>query len=334
MNQSSPVNFSGAVDLGALAAANEAKAAATQARQNMSSGNGAAPDGSAQIAGPIVRKLTEQNLREALEISAAVPFIIVFHSTHSENSGKLLQIFEKLAAQYHGRFGLATVSTDEQPAVAQAFGVTAVPAAAALLQGQPIGLFQGLPSETDIAQTVDRVISSAAQYGINGVLDGEDETAGAADRDAKSENQIPPLHQAGLTALEAGDLVAAREAYAQALKENPKDAEAQAALQQVDLLMRVDQLNPQRDANTAQEILARAAQAELSEIQPHLAAADIEMAYSRPDAAFGRLIDVIAATDGKERDLVRERLLSLFETLGSDHELVKQARRALANVLF
>lgn len=334
MSQSFPVSLTGAVDLGAIAAANEAKAAAAKARQSVPTGNELNPDGSAKIAGALSRKLTEQNLREVLQTSLAVPFILVFHSVHSENSGKLLQIFENLVQQYHGRFGLATVSTDEQAQVAQAFGVTAVPASLALLQGQPIPLFQGLPEETDIAQTVERVIASAAQYGINGVLDGIADDTGDDAAQAGGANQLPPLHQAGLAALEAGDLTQAREAYAQALKENPKDTEAQAALHQVDLLVRMDQLNPQRDADTAQKILAQAAQAELTEIQLQLNAADIEMAYGRPDAAFDRLIDVIAATDGEARDTVRERLLSLFETLGAEHELVKQARRALANVLF
>lgn len=318
MNSGFSVNPYGVVDLSELASA-----------KNVPESDARASD-TAKISGAIVWEATEENLREILELSGKVPFILVFHSSTSPNSLQLLTILEKIATRYSGKFGLASISTDEQVAVAQAFGITAIPATVALLQGQPIPLFQGLPSENEITQTVEKLLTAAAQYGINSVLSG-DETA---DSEAVMEEKLSPLHQEGLDALNSGDLACAHNAYEKAYKENPADTEAKSALQQVELLQRMEKINPERDLQITQEILDNAQKTDITNIEIHLVAADIEMAYGRPEAAFARLIDVIAATDGAERNEVRQRLLNLFEIIGGSHELVKQARRALANVLF
>lgn len=79
--------------------------------------------------------------------------------------------------------------------------------------------------------------------------------------------------------------------------------------------------------------LQEASEAKLGDIEAHLAAADIECYSRRPEAAFARLLDVIRVTSGKERDIVRERLLELFEIV-KDSPAVSQARRELASALF
>ena len=70
------------------------------------------------------------------------------------------------------------------------------------------------------------------------------------------------------------------------------------------------------------------------DVEAQLAAADVEVAYGRPDAAFTRLIAAVQATAGEEREKLRERLLDLFQAVGASDPLVSQARKALASVLF
>jgi len=50
--------------------------------------------------------------------------------------------------------------------------------------------------------------------------------------------------------------------------------------------------------------------------------------------AFARLIDLVRATAGPDRELVRIRLVDLFEVVGADDPRVPVARRALANALY
>lgn len=281
----------------------------------------ATPDAGGQsVAGPYVVELTAYNLQTVVEVSSKLPVVVAFHSAHSENSAKLLDSLKRLVFSKGGRFQLATVNTDESPDVAQAFGAQAVPAAVALLQGQPVPLFQGLPDEAQLAETVDKVILAGEQYGLTSVLDGGEVPA---------EPEIPPLHKAGLEALERGDLDAAHTAYTDALAQNPGDGDAQTALHQVELLQRISALD-----EDAQMVLTRAQDAQPTDVQIHLRAADIEFSHQRPDAAFARLLDVIRATTGDDREAARKRLLAYFDILGPSHETVVAARKALTNALF
>lgn len=283
--------------------------------------------GGAQIPGPIRLDVTPENLESVIQTAMHLPVLLVFYSERSENSISLVATMDALAAEYKGRFQLGVVDVEAHRDVTAAFGVNAVPAAAAVLQGQPIPLFQGLPDQVQLRDTVEKLLASAAQYGLTGVLDGDPDGT-------PPEPEVPPLHKEGLEALERGDLEAAHAAYSKALLENPGDGDAKTALYQVELLQRVAQANPDGEAETAQNVLIAAKDAPLTDVTTHLQAADLELAFGRADAAFARLIDVVKATTGDERESVRKRLVELFDIVGVHSDLVMQARKALANALF
>ncbi|MGV4375607.1 tetratricopeptide repeat protein [Trueperella pyogenes] len=277
----------------------------------------------ASVPGPWIYDLTRDGLQGALTMSNKVPVIVAFHSPRSENSAKLVATFERLVGAQAGRVQLAKVNVDEQAEVAQVFGISAVPAAAALLQAQPVPLFQGMPQDEQLAETVTKLIAAAEQYGITGVLDNDADAAAPTP-------EIPPLHREGREALDNGDLAGAHAAYAKALAENPGDAEAKTALHQVELLQRVAEL---KDAGQVESVLMTATQTPVTDVTAHLKAADIEFSFQRPDAAFARLIEVVRATSGTDRDAARERLLAFFDILGPS-DLVTHTRKLLTNALF
>ncbi|MDO5025505.1 MAG: tetratricopeptide repeat protein [Trueperella sp.] len=316
----------GAVDLSQFKKQPEPAPTATPASPLTELGTPA--DGAAAnvIPGPISVEVTADNLNSIMQTSTQVPVVLVFHSAKSEKSGELVAQLTELANKLGGRFQLGSVDTDVNQQVTAAFSVTAVPSAVALLQGQPIPLFQGMPAAEQLSGVVDQLLAAAAQYGISGRMDGDADATPPAP-------ELPPLYQAGIEALEAGDLAGAHAAYEKALAENPGDSEARIALNQVELLQRLEVVNPGNDGARAQELLQTAATAPLTDLETQLVAADVEMSISRPDAAFARLIDVVKATSGAERETARQRLVALFDTIG-ENELVAQARRALANALF
>ncbi|MFP7696908.1 co-chaperone YbbN [Trueperella sp. LYQ143] len=278
------------------------------------------------VAGPYITDVTETSLQGILTMSMQVPVLLVFTSAHSENSQQLQGQLELIAQRYAGQFQLGRVNVDTETEVVGAFGITAVPAVCALLQGQPIPLFQGMPDAEQLEQTVENVLTAAAQYGITGVLDG-DESA------HPPQVEVPPLHKEGLAALERGDIDAAHQAYSQALREDPADQEAQSVLYQVELLQRLRDMNPDNEPNRITEILESAANAPMTDLDIQLCAADIELSHQRPDAACARLIDVVRHTDGEDRDAARQRLIAYFDILGPC-DLVMAARKSLANALF
>lgn len=283
--------------------------------------------GATVVPGPYVVELTSKNLQGAITTSSKLPVIVAFHSARSENSAKLITQLERLAIANQGRFQLAKVDTDENADVAQAFGTDAVPSAAALLQGQPVPLFQGLPDEAQLTETIEKILQAGEQYGLNAVLDGD---ANAT----PPEPEIPPLHKEGLEALENGDLDAAHAAYTKAISQNPGDDEAQTALHQVELLQRIAKINPDGDPEAPQKVLLAAHDAPITDLEAQLRAADVEFSFQRPDAAFARLIDVVRATSGDDREAARQRLIAYFDILGPSQDIVVAARKALTNALF
>lgn len=288
---------------------------------------GADGGGATVVPGPYVVELTSKNLQGAIATSSKLPVIVAFHSARSENSAKLITQLERLAIANQGRFQLAKVDTDENADVAQAFGTDAVPSAAALLQGQPVPLFQGLPDEAQLRETIEKILQAGEQYGLNAVLDGD---ANAT----PPEPEIPPLHKEGLEALENGDLDAAHAAYTKAISQNPGDEEAQTALHQVELLQRIAKINPDGDPEAPQKVLLAAHDAPITDLEAQLRAADVEFSFQRPDAAFARLIDVVRATSGDDREAARQRLIAYFDILGPSQDIVVAARKALTNALF
>ncbi|MCI7551243.1 MAG: tetratricopeptide repeat protein [Actinomycetaceae bacterium] len=318
----------GVVDLGALKQQTApSRDSAAQAQDAQGLGTQANTNAGTRVPGAWVTAVTASNLESIIKASLTVPYIVIFVSAVAENSLTLKTNMEDLAQQYQGKFGLGIVDTDAERDVAQMFGVNAVPTAIALLQGQPIPLFQGLPAQDQLADSVAKLRMAAEQYGLNGVLDGQE-------AEIPEEPQVPPLHKEGLEALQAGDLDAAHAAYSQALKENPGDTEALTALRQVELLQRVKVENPGGTTQSATQLLEKATNSPMSDAQPHLVAADIEVAFNRPDAAFARLVEVVRNTEGDARDQVRERLIELFDVVGTHTDLVKEARKALTNALF
>nr|KEP23532.1 hypothetical protein DA06_07580 [Georgenia sp. SUBG003] len=312
------MNLYGAVDLSSLATPR-------QQTTGVPAGPGGAGDGAgAAVPGAVVVKVTTATFGETVQLSTQVPVLVDLYSARSAASAQLSPVLEKLAREYGGRFQLAQVDVDADAQIAAAFQVQSVPTVVAVVGGQPIPLFQGAYPEEQIRQVLDEVLRIAAQNGVTGVLSQE---SGEPGEEEPAEPPLPPLHAEALEAIERGDLDAAEDAYTRALKENPGDGEARAALLQVQLIRRVDHDDPQ-------EVLAAAADAAPADVAAHLAAADVEAATGRFGAAFERLVRVVRFTSGDEREQARLRLLELFEIAGPTHPDVSPARRALASALY
>lgn len=309
----------GAFDLSSLQKPTPAQEAAAKA---------AAATRSQAPAGVIV-DMTPESFQTLVEGSAAVPVVVAIGATRTAIGEKMTPLLEQAAVRYGGRFVLARLDADAHPQIAQAFGIEGVPCAVAVIQGQPLPLFQGAPAPEQVDQVLDQVLAAAAQAGVTGVVPGTDpEAAAAAAPDVEAEPELPPLFAQAYEAIEAGDLTAAAAAYQQALNENPADKDAKAGLGQVALMQRLENVtDPVSDLEKAEAMGPQAV-----DLQLH--AADIEMAAGRVSGAFERIVAVVRATTGDDRERARKRLLELFDLVDSGAEEIKQARKNLALALF
>ncbi|NMR19966.1 tetratricopeptide repeat protein [Cellulomonas fimi] len=283
--------------------------------------------GSAPAAGPYVVDTTESTFPELVQSSTQYPVVVLLWSSRSPASTELASSLGALAGQYGGRFLLSRVDVDSNPQIAAAFQVQQVPSVVAVLAGQPVPLFQGAYPAEQVAPVLDQVLEAAAANGVTGTAPAGTEDAGAnAAEPEPVEEPLPPLHQAAYDAIERDDLDSAAAAYSQALRENPRDDMARAGLAQVGLMQRTRDVDPRtvRDAAAASP----------GDVDAQLAVADLDVLGGKVEDAFARLVDLVRATSGPERDRVRLRLVELFDVVGSDDPRVPPARRALASALY
>ena len=281
--------------------------------------------GGAPVADGYVVDVTDETFQRLVEDSTRYPVVVLLWLPTDEANATLAQTLGTLAAQYQGRFLLGRVDVQAYPAVAAAFQVQGVPTVVAVLQGQPLPLFQGNASVEQIQGVLDQVLAAAEQNGVTGTVPAGDGTQPEAEAEPVEE-PLPPLHQEAYDAIERDDLDAAVAAYTKAIKQDPSDALAKAGLAQVELLQRTSalQLQAARDA----------AAADPSDVDAALDVADLDLSGGKVDDAFGRLIDLVRTTSGDERERLRKRLVDYFEIVGTQDPRVAAARRALANALY
>jgi putative thioredoxin len=260
--------------------------------------------------------------------SQEIPVVVDFWAPWCEPCKTLKPMLEKLAEEYGGRFLLAMVNADENPEIAQHFGVRSIPTVKVLFQGQLVDEFTGALPEAQLRAFLDRFA-------------------------------LPPvggnLREEATALIAEGKLEEALAKLVEASKAKPEDQAIQ--LDAVDVMMQLGRNDeaqqllsgeytqePDR-ANALRARLALAAgAADTFEIEARLAAnpadhaARIELANAY--AAQGKFREAMeAALEVAIRDrsfgegLGRTTLLKLFEALGGSDQyddLIREFRRKLS----
>ncbi|WP_063041059.1 tetratricopeptide repeat protein [Nocardia grenadensis] len=249
---------------------------------------------------------------KVLRRSAQVPVVVALYSQRSPGSIELVQLLERLVGEANGTWDLAAVEAESNMRIAQAFGVQGIPTVIAVAGGQPLADFQGNQPEAQVSQWLTAVVQA-----VEGKLEG--------DSDAPQEQPADPRFTAAEALLEQGELAGAESAYESIVAQEPGNTEAKAALRQVKFLRRAQEI-PESAIATAD--------ADPGNVAAALDAADVELFQQQPEAAFDRLIALVARTAGDERTTVRTRLLELFELFDQAEPFVVAARRKLATALY
>jgi putative thioredoxin len=282
-----------------------------------------APGGVAGRTGVVVEG-TDTNFQEIANASVGVPMLLVLWAAQIPESLDYLDSVVAVAGSYEGRFQVVSVNVEQNPTLLRAFQVQSVPVTIGLIQGQPVPMFAGIQPESALRPVFDEFLALAVQHGVAGRVD----VAAAAEtaEGDEVEEQLPPLHQEAYDAIERGDLDGAAAAYQQALKQNPADADAELGLAQVGLMQRTEGADLQA---------ARAAAAEHpTDVAAQGLVADLDVLGGHVEDAFLRLLDLVRATAGEEREEAKNHLLQLFAVVGSHDERVRKARTALMSALF
>lgn len=267
---------------------------------------------------------------QVLEAAMQVPVVVDFWAPWCEPCKVLKPLLEKLAEEYKGRFLLAKVNSDENPELAQHFGVRSIPSVKVLYQGQLVDEFNGALPEGQIRAFLDRIALPDAGGNLR-------EEAAALVAEGRLDEALAVLVQAS--------------------QANPQDQVIQ--LDAVEVLMQLGRNDEARQllggdyadqAERANALRARLAlldgAADIAPLEARLAANEDDHAarleLSAAYAAQGRFREALdAALEVVRRDRFyeqgagRQALLKLFEALsGEQHDdLVREYRRKLSATL-
>lgn len=311
-NAALAASMAGAVDLSAL------KNKAESPTRPESSGQ---PGSETSAAPDAVIDVTEASFQsDVVERSMRVPVVVDLWATWCGPCKQLSPLLERLAQEAGGTWVLAKVDVDQNPRIAQLFGVQSVPTVVAIAGGQPVEAFAGAQPEPQIRQWINSLLDA-----VRDQLPGIREAEQAQPVEEPGEDADDPRFTAAEDALERGDYAEAEAAYQRILEAEPDNEQAKAALTQVRFTARADSADP--------SAIERADSAP-DDLDAQLAAADAELATQQVDAAFDRLIQTVKRTSGDERNRARQHLIEMFELFAEGDERVAAGRRKLASALF
>lgn len=282
---------------------------------------------------PWVIEGTEQNLeQEVVQRSQELPVIVDFWAPWCGPCQELGPILERLANESAGQFLLVKVDVDQQPRVAQAFGVQSIPHVFALRNGQLADQFQGVLSEDQVRQWLAQFQPSPAELLVQEARKLEQENTAEAEAKYREALELAPQD----------DRI--RIELARMLLKQHRNADVRAI---IDKLESRGFLEPEA-GNIKAELDLRAAAAEaggVGECRTALAAhpndpklqlnlAEALGAAQQFQEALDLCLGVVQATTGDLRNEARTTMINLFHLLGPDAALTKTYRRKLATALY
>jgi putative thioredoxin len=286
----------------------------------------------------------EATFSTVIEISDTVPVVVCF-VRNVDTDEPMIHTLTNAITEMDGKVVLVSVDAEANPQLASSFradmSATAPsgpsPVVAAIIGGRPLPLFAGAQPAEVVAQILQQLVAVGAQNGVDGVvtvpaentqasaqLENESGPGSGASGDAV--DSLAPLHREAFDAIEAGDYATAMNAYERAIVENPRDDMARAGLAQVSLLHRL--------AGMSLSEVRNAAAANPTDVTAVLNVADLDISGGHIEDAFERLLALFVIADTAERDVIRARLLQLFEVVGAADARVIAARSRLSSLLY
>ena len=259
------------------------------------------------------KAVTQENLvSDFVAKSKESVVILLAWSARSTQAKEILETLGKLEIADKNVWLLGVVDVDAQPQVAQALQIKSVPVAIAIIGEQLLPLFESVPPADQVRLVINKLLELAAQKGVGSAPDGPTEIPMEAEE------------AAAYAAMEKGDYKAAKISYEAWLKRKPNEQVAVVGLAQVNLMLRIDGLDPVLTLKNAKA----------DDVNSQMMCADIEIATGNYEAAFERLLAAVKSMSGDNREKVKAHLITLFNLVDpADPRLVK-ARGQLASALF
>jgi putative thioredoxin len=268
--------------------------------------------------------------QEVIEASMETPVLVDFWAPWCGPCRTLTPVLEKLAGQYQGKVRVAKVNSDENPELSARYGVRSIPSVKAFVDGAVVDEFLGARPESAVREFIESILPTPAD-----LLRKE---AAAAAAQGNRDAALALLEQA-TEADPMNDAVHAD--TAQLLLTMGRIAEAKAAAGRMGPLAGQDR---RIGALLAELEFAQGTDADLPALEARIAnnPADLEarlelakalVAKQRYEPALEQLLEIIRRDRKWNGEAGRKTVLSVFDLLGGQGDLVSKYRRQLAAAL-
>jgi putative thioredoxin len=114
---------------------------------------------------------------DVIERSATTPVVLDLWAPWCGPCKTLGPILERVVAETAGQVVLVKVDIDQNPAIAQAFRVQSIPMVVGFKDGQPVDAFMGAQGEHEVREFVQRLLPTAEENVLAGLLAAGDEAS-------------------------------------------------------------------------------------------------------------------------------------------------------------
>jgi putative thioredoxin len=269
--------------------------------------------------------------REVLQRSGERPVVVDFWAPWCGPCRTLGPLLERLAGEHAGAFVLAKVNVDEEPRLAQGFGVRAIPTVLGFRDGKIAAEFTGAQPEAALRQFLAALLPSDADRAVADAealaRDGDAPAAEARFREALALDAHHPRALLGLARALGGR--GEEPAALELLERVTGSAELEAAAERLAAELRTRLGGGEDEAALRARIAA-----DPGDLAARLALGRALAGARRWEEALAELLEVVRRDAAFADEAARKAMLDVFALLGADHPLVARFRGELARLLF
>ena len=280
---------------------------------------------------PWIIDVDEEGFAEqVLQRSGSVPILVDFWATWCGPCRTLGPILEKLAMEMNGRFLLAKIDSDKNPALSQQYGVRGIPAVKLFINGAMANEFSGALPESAVRKFLDQAIppetDRLAREGRALEQQGKQKKALAHYQSALD---IDPQHSEALLGmtrllLAAGDPESAQQTFDRLTPKAAQDVEAKTLRAKLTFAGAGDNL----------ETLQTQVKENPANLEARLALGQALVGVERFVEGLDQFLEIVREDRQFQEDAGRKAVLQVFDLLGPGHPLVAPYRTRLSALLF